>query len=62
MNFWGTTLYFCRFRWESKEQAFEIFNSDITKACDDHTCEWVVKQNEISLTSLETSIDIKHYW
>ncbi|KAL7177514.1 hypothetical protein ACSBR2_030802 [Camellia fascicularis] len=47
MNFFETTLFFCRFQWNSKDTSFVVFNSELASSCDaseePYLCVWVVK-------------------
>ncbi|PIN26862.1 hypothetical protein CDL12_00355 [Handroanthus impetiginosus] len=50
MNFWFTTLFFCRFQWEGKNVAFDVFNARLAKSyCEsdqvESICLWSVKQD-----------------
>ncbi|XP_073120003.1 S-protein homolog 5-like [Henckelia pumila] len=49
MNFWQTTKYFCRFRWENRDVAHDVFNYKLSSSCEyDHhqaegnICYWSV--------------------
>ncbi|EOA15692.1 hypothetical protein CARUB_v10006402mg [Capsella rubella] len=46
LNVWETTLYFCRFRWGSQSQWFDILiaNRD-QKTCEHHPCVWSIRPN-----------------
>ncbi|GER25020.1 plant self-incompatibility protein S1 family [Striga asiatica] len=42
LNFWGSTLFFCHFYWNGKQQVFDVFNGR-----KDHftVINWVVKED-----------------
>ncbi|KAL7209785.1 hypothetical protein ACSBR1_031364 [Camellia fascicularis] len=46
-NFFGTTLFFCAFQWNSKFTSFDVFNKTTASDCETPeqpwTCVWVVK-------------------
>ncbi|PIN19103.1 hypothetical protein CDL12_08214 [Handroanthus impetiginosus] len=39
----GRTLFFCRFYWLAKQQAFEVYNANWCKDCTGELCFWLVK-------------------
>ncbi|KAL8047254.1 hypothetical protein ABFX02_08G228000 [Erythranthe guttata] len=62
MNYGLSTMFFCRFKWESKNQAYEVFNKHLAFYCEGYNedgdiCLWSVKEdgfyisNEIPPTS-----------
>lgn len=49
-NHFQTTLYFCHFYWESKEQVFDVYNRTMMDVCDanlgdNNPCNWVFQQD-----------------
>ncbi|KAL7105780.1 hypothetical protein ACP275_07G066800 [Erythranthe tilingii] len=44
-NFWGTTLFFCRFWWGRKTIAFDVFNADWEKRGYHHTYTYEVNKD-----------------
>ncbi|GER25021.1 plant self-incompatibility protein S1 family [Striga asiatica] len=48
VNFWGSTLFFCHFYWNGKQQVFDAFNAS-RRTCDTYVdgpynmCNWIVK-------------------
>ncbi|KAH6810359.1 hypothetical protein C2S51_024121 [Perilla frutescens var. frutescens] len=49
MNFFWTTLFFCRFRWEGKNVAHDVFTDKLSYGCfpidgHDFRCRWEIRQ------------------
>jgi len=44
LDFWGVTLFFCHFEWETQSKWFDILvaGRDID-VCDDHPCVWSIR-------------------
>ncbi|KAL0349990.1 UNVERIFIED_CONTAM: S-protein2 [Sesamum radiatum] len=48
VNFWVSTMFFCRFQWDSKNVAHEVFNKRLGSLCEngeDNICLWSVKED-----------------
>ncbi|KAH6791340.1 hypothetical protein C2S51_006346 [Perilla frutescens var. frutescens] len=59
MNFFSTTLFFCRFRWEGKNVAHDVFTDRLSDGCfpiDGHViyrCRWLVKEDGFYLENVK---------
>ncbi|GFP98292.1 hypothetical protein PHJA_001973100 [Phtheirospermum japonicum] len=47
------TLFFCRLRWESKEKAFDVFESKWRSKCDTLYCYWMAKDDGIYFSKVD---------
>ncbi|PIN24460.1 hypothetical protein CDL12_02811 [Handroanthus impetiginosus] len=61
-NFVFSTLFFCHFRWGTKEKALEVFNAHWRKRCDDGYCYWEARNDGLYVsTGLNEDIYFKKY-
>lgn len=63
-NIWQTTLYFCHFYWQSKQQVFNVFNQTMGYACffgEIAECRWIVKPEGFYYYDFNSSSLIKKY-
>lgn len=66
LNIWGTTLFFCHFYWGTKQNVFDVFNSDIAvHYCGDtysrNECLWQVSEDGFSILEFE-GFTMLHDW
>ncbi|KAL7209782.1 hypothetical protein ACSBR1_031361 [Camellia fascicularis] len=66
MNFFETTLFFCRFQWNSKDTSFVVFNSELARYCDaseePYLCVWVVKPDGFYLGGGDSNGTLLNTW
>ncbi|KAL7177517.1 hypothetical protein ACSBR2_030805 [Camellia fascicularis] len=66
MNFLDSTLFFCRFQWNSKDTSFDVFNRHLVPYCETPAlpfmCVWVVKPDAFYLGNSDSNLTQLHTW
>ncbi|KAM3236222.1 hypothetical protein T459_15220 [Capsicum annuum] len=63
INLLFTTLYFCHFWWDKKQNVFDVFNKGLVSICSrDHTCYWKVKNEGFYAGPNLDSLQLMHEW
>ena len=61
-NFFGRTLFFCHFYWDTKDKSFAVFDNRLSYLCSktfNSNCYWVVKPDGFYLSNNAGSLGSK---
>ncbi|CAH8303316.1 unnamed protein product [Eruca vesicaria subsp. sativa] len=66
-NFWGTTLFYCNFKWAGESHWFNIYDDDRDgdvghKPCLWYICGWDIKRSEVCRLKDNYGKDICYHW